>query len=423
MKDKRLLSLFDVLCLGVNAIVGSGIYLFPGLLAAQLGPASFLAFALCGVMSALIGLCFVEAASTFDRSGGPYIYAASAFGQWPGYLVGWTCWTAALLSWAAVASAIAPYLGHLWAPLGAGAGAAVTAAGITLVLGVINYLGVKPGAYTLDVLTVAKLLPLLVLLGAGLLALVPGRLTPFAPHGLAPLPQASFLAFFAFQGFEVVPVPAGETANPRRNAPLALMGSLLGATLLYVAIQVAAVGSTPGLAGAKQPLAEMGRALLGEAGGHMVAVAAVISMLGFCSGVALAGPRYLEALAEDRHLPWDLGRRHPRYDTPGRAIVATTGLTCLLVLLLDFDHLVDMAVLTVGVQYLATCLAVPLLRRRLPRTGAPAYRLPGGPLIPLLALALTLWFGSQAKADALLWFGVLLAAGIPLKIFAVKNAQ
>ncbi len=414
--DKRLLSLFDVICLGFNAIVGSGIYLFPGTLAQQLGPASVLAFALCGLMSVLIGLCFVEASGMFDSSGGPYIYARTAFGDLVGYMVGWTCWAAAILSWAAVTSAVARDLGKLLpvttSSLDTGM---MLAAAITGVLMLINYVGVKPGAYTLDGLTVVKLLPLVALLGLGLGKIKGHLITPFAPRGLGALPRASYLAFFAFQGFEVVPVPAGETADPRRNAPIAVLGSIVGATVLYMAIQWVAVGSTPGLPGSEQPLAEMGRHLLGPTGGSLVAGAGLVSMIGFCAGIALSGPRYLEALAADEHVPMWVAQRHPRFGTPHRAILVTGALTLALVLTFDFEGLVDLAVLTVGVQYLATCVAVPVLRATHPDQER-RMRLPLGPVIPLTATAITVWFGWQAEVEKLGWFGIMLLAGVPLKL-------
>jgi len=407
---ERRLTLLDVLCLGVNAIVGSGIYAFPGLLAAQLGPASFLAFGLCGLVAAVVGLCFAEAAGMFERSGGPYVYARAAFGPVAGYAVGWACWAAAVLSWAAVARAIPPYLGQLWPGVASGGGATAVALAITLALAGINLLGIKPGAITTDVLTGAKLLPLLILAGKGLLvgARVPVR--PFAPRGLRPLPRAAFTAFFAFQGFEVVPVPAGDTANPRRNAPVAVLGSLALSTLLYMLVQWTAVSTTPSLAGAAQPLAEMGRVLLGSFGSQLVAGAAVVSMLGFCAGVAFAGPRYVEALAEGGYLPAAVAARHPRFRTPHLAIALTTALTCLGVLVLDFARLVDLSVLTVSAQYLATCVAVPVLRWRQPSL-ARSFRLPAGPVIPLLGLAVTVWLAAQAGREKLLVFGIMVAAG------------
>ncbi len=406
----RTLSLFDLLCLGINAIVGSGIYAFPGILAEMLGPISFLAFGCCGIFATLIGLCFAEAAGMFERSGGPYIYTRESFGAPAGYLVGWACWAAAIVSWAAVARAIPPYLGQFWAPLGAGPGELIVAVGIVLSLGLINVLGIKPGAIIMDVLTVGKLLPLLLIAGVGLLRPRPA-LGPLAPHGFGPLPKASFTAFFAFQGFEVVPVPASDTANPRRNAPLGVLGALAGSTLLYMVIQWVAVTTTPNISGAKQPLAEVGQVLFGAVGGQMIAAAAVISMLGFCAGVALAGPRYVEALALDGWLPERIAARHPRLGTPHLSIALTTVLTAVFVAFLGFAQLVDLAVLTVSVQYLATCTAIPVLRHKradLPRS----LTLPLGPTLPLLATGVTLWLGLQAGRQELWGFMLLCATGL-----------
>lgn len=388
---KKQLTLFDLICLGVNAIVGSGIYAFPGQLAQLLGAASFVAFAACGVMSLIVGLCFAEAASGTARSGGPYVYAREAFGGTVGFAVGWSCWAAALLSWAAVANALVPYLGHLVPALGEGRFGTMAVMAVTLLLGAINYFGVKPGAYLTDFLTLAKLLPLVVLTVAGFSHYDSALVAASSAVDWSALPQASFLAFFAYQGFEVVPVPAGDSANPTRNAPLAVVGSVLGATLLYIAVQVAAVGSTPDLAGAKEPLALMGAAVLGAMGSKIVASAALISMLGFCAGVALTGPRYGEALALDGFLPSWVSRRHKRYDTPGGAIVFTTVTTTLLIALLDFRRLVDLAVFIVALQYLSTAVAI-LVRRYRDGADKSSWRIPGGPSVPLLSIVVVIYF-------------------------------
>lgn len=416
MSDKPLLSQFDVLCLGTNAIVGSGIYIFPGILAGLLGPGSFLAFGLCGLLSALIGLCYAEAAGMYERSGGPYVYAQDAFGGVVGFLVGWTCWIAALVSWAAVSRAIPPYLGHLWSPLGTEMGGMLVAVCITLFLGAINYWGIKPGAYTMDLLTVAKLMPLVILAAVGLIRRGAHLPRSMFPLGLGGMPKAIFTAFFAFQGFEVVPVPASETKNPRRNAPIAVLGSLVLATILYMAVQWTAVASEPLLARFNdQPLARMGQVLLGDLGRQLVSAAAVVSMLGFCAGVALTGPRYLEPLSVDEHLQPLLARRHPRYGTPHVSVLVTTLLTGLLVVLLSFSRLVSLSVLAVSFQYILTCLSVLVLRWRRPDLER-TFLLPAGPVIPLLAAGVSIWIGSQAELPELAGFGVLLVAGLLLKI-------
>lgn len=397
MAAKRL-SRFDLLCLGVNAIVGSGIYLLPGVLAGLLGPASILAFALCGLISLLIALCFAELAGRFDRSGGPYLYAREAFGPFWGYLVGWTCWSAAVISWAAVTRGMVLHLGHLVPIFKAPLFAPTVAVGTIALLATINYRGVKPGALTTDTLTVAKLLPLAGLLLVGLQRLDFTQLRPFAPNGFGTLPKATFIAFFAYQGFEVVPVPAGESSNAREDAPFAVITSILVATLLYLALQAAAIGTTRDLAGSTEPLALMATTLFGAAGGHLVAAAATISMLGFSAGVALAGPRYLQPLADDGFLPQVLTRLHPRFGTPHVAVSVTAATTAVLVLVLDFARLVNLSVLFVAIQYLSATLALPVLRRS--QGAAPGFRVPWASLVSLLAtVAVIAVFGAGISAE------------------------
>ncbi|MFH1131991.1 MAG: amino acid permease [Pseudomonadota bacterium] len=386
---KKTLTLFDLTCIGINAIVGSGIYAFPGHLATMLGRSSFLAFAACGFASILVGLCFAEAASGFERSGGPYLYSRTAFGNTTGFIVGWSCWAAAILSWAAVTNALIPYTTYLFGTGVPGFVGPSVGIFITLVLGAVNYLGIKPGAYTTDILTVVKLIPLVVLVGVGFFSFDTNIWRAVGDMDLSTLPKAAFMAFFAFQGFEVVPVPAGDSTNPRRNAPLAVLISVAGATILYVAIQISSIGSTSGLAGSNEPLALMGTVLLGQLGGQIVAVAAVLSMLGFCAGVALAGPRYVEALAFDGFLPQSIANRHPKFGTPHRAIFLTTILTSLFVVLVDFHRLVDLSVSIVAIQYLSTCAAILVLRKKQTDT---KFHLPWGPTIPILALAVVIVF-------------------------------
>jgi amino acid transporter len=391
MADKQL-SLFDLLCLGINAIVGSGIYLFPGLLAAAVGPASVLAFVICGLFSLLVGLSFAELSGRFERSGGPYIYAREAFGPVVGFAVGWTCWAAAVLSWAAVTRGLLLQVGHFNSAIAKGTPAIAIGIATVLLFSAINIRGVKPGAITTDLLTIVKLLPLVLLVLLAPFFSDVARFSPFAPNGFAELPDAVFTAFFAFQGFEVVPVPAGDAKDPRRQAPRAVIGSVFGATLLYALVQLAAVATTPGLAGSKQPLTLMAETLLGPIGGQLVALAAMLSMLGFCAGVALASPRYLEALSQDGFLPRQLHMRHASLQTPVAAISVNAAATAVLVFLLDFAQLVDLAVVFVAVQYLSTTAAVVVLRRKLGQELSPtSFRLPGGMLIPGLGFASVSW--------------------------------
>jgi amino acid transporter len=401
--------------MGVNAIVGSSIFLFPGKLAALLGPASIAAFALTGLALAPVALCFAEASSTRERAGGPSLYAEEAFGPLAGFSIGWLCWITELISWAAISSGLAVYASPFFPVLAGPRAGHIVAAGSIAVLAGVNLLGAKPGARVSTTLTAAKLLPLLVLALAGLPLLVRSRfsaLTPFAPHGWSSLPKACFLAYFAFQGFEVVPVPAGEARDPGRDAPFAVLTALAIAAGLYALIQAAALASVPALAGSVRPLADAGLALFGPAGEKLISIGAVVSMVGFTAGCALGGPRYLVALGEAGHLPRIFARGSARTGAPAAAILVTAGAAMILSLSLDFDRLIDFGNVVIGAQYLATCLSVLADRRR----GRPAaFRAPGGPLVPLAGVAATVWLSSQGGWGQFGAAAVCLGVGLALR--------
>ena len=410
--ERRPLTRLDLAALGVNAIVGSSIFLFPGRLAALLGPASIAAFALTALALAPVALCFAEASSSRDGPGGPALYAQEAFGPTAGFAVGWLSWVTEVVSWAAVASGLAVYASPFWPALSGPAAGKAAAASSIAVLAAVNLLGAKPGARVSTALTAAKLAPLIAIALWGLPTVLRGHaslLTPFAPHGWGALPRACLLAYFAFQGFEVVPVTAGEARDPKRDAPFAVLASLALAAALYALIQAVGLACVPGLSGSTRPLADVGRALFGPVGESLVAAGALLSMLGFCAGCALGGPRYLVALGLEGHLPRVFARRSPRTGAPAAAVLITAGLAFVCVLALDFDRLIDFVDVVIGAQYLSTCAAVLADRRR----GRPAaFRAPGGAFVPLAGIAATLWLSAQAGRRQLLAAAVCLAAGL-----------
>ena len=408
-ESSRPLGLLDLVCIGINAIVGSSVFLFPGRLAAFLGPASVVSFGLTGLLLVSVALCFAEASSRFDRPGGSYLYAREAFGDWVGFGIGWVCWAAQIFGWATVANGIAVYLGY-WDPSWARPVMVKgIAAAVILTMGALNYRGVKLGAWTSNTFTVAKLLPLLAFAFIGLPGISLAHFHPFAPHGWAPMGKACFLAYFAFQGFESIPVPAGEVDRPERNVPLATVIALLAAAALYMLIQTAAVGLTPALDASPHPLADAASFVFGPVGASIMIIGAVLSMTGYNAGDALTCPRYLVALAEDGHLPEPLARRHPRFQSPYLAISLTTALTLCAALAFDFNKLVDFSNVVVCAQYIATCASVPFLRRR------PGWSLPGGWLVPALGIAATLWLGMQGEPAQIVWSLALLALGFVVR--------
>ncbi len=375
--SRRRLGLFDVLCIGVNATVGSGVFSLPDDMHRSMGGHSPLAYVLCAALLLPVALSFAELSGRVDESGGAYVYARRAFGPTVGFLIGWYCWANTFVSWAANSTLLAELMGLR------GLTARLAAPAVILALGAVNYVGVKPGAWVVNAVTVAKLGAIACFLIAAFGAAKPGALGGALPLGAKGVGQGIYLALFPLQGFEVTPVTAGETANPRRNVPLGTMGALLFSTLLFVVVQAALVLTYPKLGETSMsPLADAARTL-GPTVGAVVLIGSLVSIGGFTAGSALGSPRYAEAIAANGMLPKALARVHDRFGTPHVAIVVTTALTAVLAALFDYRRLVGMSNITVVIQYLFTCLAVPVLRKKEPLKEK-GWAIPGGPVVPLI---------------------------------------
>ncbi len=354
------MSLVDLSAIGLNATVGSGIFLLPDDLFREMGAWSPLAFLLCAIGLFPVAWCFADAASRTQVTGGPYEYARQELGDAVGSSVGWMCFVNAVFSFAAVASAAAAYAGRLLPVLGGAwtlRGVAIFAIGA---FGVLNYVGAKPGAWAIRLFTFGKF-AVLFLLVAVLLPELDQGLPGVSDSGdlsLGGVSSAVFIALFALQGFEVVGVPAGEAQSPEKKVPVAVFSTLFITGALYVVVQGVLVFGFAGLSRQSDaPLADAALALSPSLG-VVVAIGALVSTLGFVSGSALGTPRYLFAMASHRRLPPVLAQLHPVFQTPFVAILVTSLIAAALVVPFDYRTLIGMSNVAVAVQYGATCVAV-----------------------------------------------------------------
>lgn len=387
---RRAVGLLGLTAIALNGVVGSGIFVLPATVFGLTGPAGPVAHLLAATLMAMVVLCFAEAGSLFDDTGGPYLYARAAFGGFPGFLVGWMFFLSRLAAAAAIANALAAYLGYLDPWWSSGVGRVAAMVGALGGLAVVNVLGVRPGSWAVNLLTVAKLVPLLLFVGVGLFFIDASRVAILALPESGSLRQATLLLVFAYGGFENASVPAEETRDPRRHLPVALLFTIAATTVLYILIQVVAQGTLPELATSPAPLAAAARTIMGPGGALLVTVGAVVSTLGSISALALVGPRILYAFARHGQLPAVLAAVHPRYRTPYVAVAVFAVLAGGAALSGGFAQLAAVSAVARLLFSASTCLAIPVLRRRLPPDQR-GFTLPGGPLIPLLATALSVW--------------------------------
>ncbi len=422
---KRELGRWDLTAIGVNQVIGSAIFLLPADVARLTGPWGPLAFLLVGLASLLIALCFAEVGSRFDRTGGPYLPARAAYGRFVGFEVGWMMWFTRVTSQASVSNGLALALAFYWPALASGARRAALITGVTLALAWINVRGIRLSSWVVNTLTIGKLAPLVLFVIVGLWSVDPARFAEMPPVTLAQAGTAALLLIFAYGGYEVTGVPAGEAANPRRDVPFAFVMTILTVALVMTLTSLVATGVLPNIAGSRTPLADGAAIFMGAAGALIVSVGSAVSMTGNNMGQVLSGSRMIFALAENRDLPRWFARVHATYRTPVNAILFTSAVAITLALSGSFVALAAVSAVARLVMYLAVCTATLVLRRR-PATAEmrPAeFTVPLGPLIPLLASAVALGILAGATRQQLLAGAAALAGGAVLFALATRTSN
>ena len=392
---RRELGRWDLTALGVNQVIGGAVFLLPATLAARIGSWSWIAVGLVGVMALLVALNFAEAGSRFEGTGGAYLYTRAAFGRFVGFEVGWMLWFTRAASWSSVVNGLASALGYFWPVLVAGWARTVFITATVVVITLLNLRGIKQSAWVVNLLTIGKLLPLMIFVVLGLAHVNASALHLAGSPSWAEIFPAALLLIFAYGGYEVVPVPAGESRDPTRAVPFAMIMTIAIVATVMTLAQIVALGTLPSLATSKTPLAEASAIFLGAWGAWMMTVGGAVSMTGNNVGGALSGSRNLFALGDQGDIPRVFARLHPQYRTPVVSIVFTSAVALALALTGSFVTLAESSAISRLVIYASTCASVLVLRRR----GRAPFTMPLGPVIPLLAIAisLTILFGATAR--------------------------
>lgn len=414
----------------INLTIGAGIFVLPALVAQNLGPASFIAYILCGLLVVLIMLCFAETGSKITSAGGAYAYVEAAFGPFAGFLINTLFWFGyACLSSAAVINAIADMLA-LWFPAFNILYVRIIFFLLVLVcLCLVNIRGVKEGMRLTIIVTVLKLTPLVLLVVAGLFSINPGNLAVKEWPGISSIGETALLLFFAFQGTESALSNSGEIKSPEKNIPRGIFLAVAGVLLMYMLVQLVSLGVLGDQLGSFKdaPLAALASKLIGPVGGTIILITSVVSIFGMLSGDILGSPRILFAAANDKLLPAFLGRVHLKYSTPYWSIIVY-GACCLLFASSGgFKQLAVLSSSAVLIIYLAVALATIRLRYKKINAGEGSFTIPGGLTVPILAVVTITWFlshvtKSEIKGSAI-FFAVLTGIYFARKMIRNRRMQ
>jgi basic amino acid/polyamine antiporter, APA family len=425
---KRSIGVFGLAAAVINMTIGTGIFVLPALAYEQLGNAAIFSFLVCGVLIFFIALCFAEVGSKITTSGGPYTYIEVAFGKYAGFIANMIFLLCTVLSDAAAANALTKTLSFFWPAADTNTVRPFLFFILFGGLAYINIRGVQQGMTLIVMATVAKLIPLLLVVAWGFSEINFYNLSLSTSFTIKEMGAATIVLFYAFLGIETAVSNGGEFKNPSRTVPLGVLGGLFFVLIVYILIQLI----TQGMLGEKllqvkdAPIAAVSNMLFGKTGAWMIVIGTAISIIGTISSEVMGIPRVMYAGARDGLLPKFLFTVHTKYVTPHYAIIIYTGIGFLIAVFGAFKQLIILTSATTLLVYLGVVLSAIKLR-----TNKAAYeksfRIPGGIIVPAASAITILWLLSNLSKQELIGLFITLAGlsviYILMQMMKKKNMQ
>jgi APA family basic amino acid/polyamine antiporter len=422
MDFKKELSLFDVTNIIVGSVIGADIYVASAIISGMLGPFSLVIWVIAGIFATVIALVFAYCSYYVPKVGGPFAFVSEAFDDFYGYLTGWSMWIAELISLPVFAIAFVKYLEYL---LPLNTPGEILVKGVFLFgLTAINIIGVKFAGRVNDMLTLIKLLPLLILIGAGFIfifmhpSVVVGNYRPFVPLGISATGTALVLVFWAYAGFELGTLPAAEVKDPKTTIPKAIIIGMSIVALFYLSTNFIVYGAVNwvDLANSPTPLILVGGVLLGAAGALIMTVGALFSVSGSDESGMLGTARLSYAMSIDGLFPRFFSHLHPRFRTPYIGLVVQGTVAFLLSIYSPITNLISFAVFNLAFAFLLTCLSLIVLTRDTEK------QLIGQKVLPWIGVIICLYLlYSTSTFDKVVGTLILLAGVIMYVFFSPKQ--
>lgn len=424
---KKTLGAFDLILLGVGAIVGTGIFILPGTVAASSsGPAIVFSFIIAAIVCALAALCYSEFSSSIPVTGSAYTYGYIVFGELVAWLVGWALLLEYGLAAASVANGWSAYLSALLAgfnitipkaisgPFNPADGTYVNIPAMVIVLAIALLLtrGMQESAKLNKIMVFIKVGVILLFIGVGIFYVEPANWQPFMPFGIDGVISGAALVFFAYLGFDAVSSAAEEVKNPQRNLPIGIIGSLLICTLLYIAVSLVLTGMVSYTRlNVSDPVSFAMQLMHQEWVAGVISLGAVFGMITVILVMLYGGTRLLYAFGRDGLLPKSMSELSKKYNTPVKntwtfsilvAICAGFVPLSQLAELVNMGTLIAFTIVSIGVIYLRKDKSIP--------TGG--FKVPFFPILPIISFLLCLFLITQLSVHTWIACGIWFAFGL-----------
>ena len=423
---KRAIGRWDLLILFINGIIGAGVFGLPSKIFAEVGVFSILAIVACALLVIVLVLNFAEVSTRFNKTGGPYLYTLKAFGRIPGFVLGWLLLITRVATFAALVNLIVTYLTYF---IPAAASSPIRESiiiGVTALLTLVNYLGIKNTTRVNNFLGISKMIPLLLFAVVGIFFL-DTRVYDFSSNApdINEFSTSVLLLIFAFTGFESVIVTTGEAKNPQKDLPFALIGAILVVSFFYIIIQIVTIGTLPGLIDSDKPLTDAARQFMGPAGGVIITFGAMLSIGGTLNAVMLVGSRVPFAFSERNQFFPIFKKLHPRFHSPHYSLFLFAGVALLASLSGSFIYAATISAIS-KIMIFATVSAA-LIRLRLKKdqeTRKAAFKLPGGYIFATIGIVVSLILLYSSEANEFRDVVIAMSVGLILygiyRIYALK---
>ena len=421
------LTAFDLIILGVGAIIGTGIFILPGTVAAlHSGPGIVFSFVIAAIVCCFAAMCYSEFSAALPVTGSAYTYSYIVFGEFIAWLVGWTLLLEYGLATSAVSTGWSAYFVsllegmniHFPTALSAAynpeAGTFVNLPAILMIFAIASLLsvGMKESANLNKIMVFIKVAVILLFIVVGVFYVEPSNWTPMFPFGFSGVLTGAALVFFAYLGFDAVSGAAEEVKNPKRNMPIGIIGSLLVCTLLYVIVSLILTGVVPYTnLNVSDPVSFALQVVNQDWAAGIISVGAIIGMTTVILVMMYGGTRLLYAFSRDGLLPKSLSDIHPKYKTPVKNTWILAILTAIVAGIVPLDKITSLVNMGTLIAFTVVSIGIIPLRRnkKVPTTG---FKVPLYPVVPIVSFILCIFLILQLEVETFIYCGIWFIIGI-----------